>query len=129
SGVFNWTGGAQIGSGVTSIASGAFLNVTNGGNLELTGRTLRNSGTVFTTGESFAQGAVFNNGLIENLAGAVFEVQGNGGFFDVDGVPATPVFRNEGTFRLTAGGTVSFAGVAFTNSGSASLEAGNCQFG
>jgi hypothetical protein len=129
SNTFAWSGGSQAGPGITLISPGASLNVTNSGTAEIAGRTLRNSGTVASTGSFFGSDVRFSSGLIENLAGGVFEVQGGGGFFDSDGTPTVPAFRNLGTFRRGGVGDASFAGVAFTNSGSVLLNAGTTQFG
>jgi hypothetical protein len=111
------------------IAPSASLNLTNNGSAALNGRTLRNAGKAVATGPVLSQGIVFNTGVIENLANATFEAQLNGGFFDLDGPPSVPEFRNAGTFLRTTGGTASFNGVSFTNSGSVVLDSGGSQFG
>jgi hypothetical protein len=124
SGIYAWNGGTQAGPGVTAISPGASLLISNTTFAAMNGRTLRNAGTVVSTSVNFGQDIQFNAGLIENLAGANFEVQGSGGFNDLDGPSSVAEFRNAGTFHRTTAGSALFSGVKFQNTGDVLLDSG-----
>ena len=120
-GLMNWIGDMMSGSGLTVIAPGAALNVTNAGTMLLTSRTLENAGTVLWANLSTlgVSGAV-----ITNRAGALFDAQ-NAAAVLYEGGAATR-FDNAGTFRksLNTGSTTIDNGVDFNNYGTVDIQAG-----
>jgi hypothetical protein len=117
--VMTWTGGTQSGSGATTIAPGATLNV-NGSHVTQDPRTLNNAGTVNWTATIYW---FLNNGaVLNNLAGATFNAQTNGGILGSSGV-----FNNQGTF-ICSGPGVSSVALPFNNTGTVNVESGVLQF-
>ncbi len=125
SGPYDWSGGIQSGTGVTTAAAG--LTLSGAGLKTLSGRTLNNSGTASVTGTGSLQlgdGAVFNN------TGA-FDLQTSAGIAAAGALPRT--FNNAGTFTKSAGAD-SFVNVPFNNSGTVNASSavllfnggGNC---
>ena len=120
----NWTGGAETGSGITSLASGGTGTI--GGTLALNSRTLNNSGSlVWTTAGALSgrDGAAFNN-----FAGATFDLRADGAFQHGNS-GANTVVTNAGTILKTAGaGAFTFATGNFTNTGTVRAATGTIAF-
>ncbi len=99
-GVFNWLAGTLQGGGAVNIPAGATFNANTGyyGNYGYAAnRTINNAGTVILTNGfvSANVGVVFNN-----LAGALLEIDNNGGFGFPNPLPSPrPVLNNFGTLR------------------------------
>ncbi|MGA2558007.1 MAG: Ig-like domain-containing protein, partial [Verrucomicrobiota bacterium] len=108
---FNWTGGTV--AGLLTIPANAALNI--GGNVNLSGATLVNLGTVFWTGGSLSGNAatvITNSGLW--LAEAANQIYLNGGSF-----------INNSIFRtLNNGGATFFNSLSFVNNGTVDAQAG-----
>ncbi len=123
-GTLTWTGGFMVGPGITTIPVGATLTMSGTAEKDL-GREIDNSGTATWTGTGpigSGNGAIFNN-----LAGGVFDVQNDAGFFyncgSLCGTAAT--FNNAGTFQKTAGtGTTGFITTLFNNTGTVTVQSG-----
>ena len=98
--IFNWLAGTLQGGGAVNIPAGATFNLNTGygGNYgSVTNRTINNAGSaILTNGFVSANvGVVFNN-----LAGALLEIDNNGGFgFPNPSPTPRPVLNNYGTLR------------------------------
>jgi hypothetical protein len=117
-----WSGGTMTGTGSTAIAAGATLALSGNAAKQLGTRVLSNAGTVTWTGAGtllLSSGAVINN-----LAGALFEVQNDTSIAYYSG--ERPTFTNAGTFRKTVGtGTTTIvSAVTFNNSGTVEVLSG-----
>jgi len=104
--IFNWLAGTLQGGGAVTIPAGAIFNLNTGYNGNYgyaTNRTINNAGTaILTNGFVSANiGVVFNN-----LAGALLEIDANGGFgFPNPSPNPRPVLNNFGTLRDYSPGT------------------------
>jgi hypothetical protein len=116
-GPFNWSGGTMGGNGSLDLPASAVLNMASPfGALTLAGRTINNSSRAVWSGASDFN---FNNGVFNNLAGAVFEIQNDRSISDIDGTATVAVFRNSGVIqKAVASGQTSFFNVGLTNTGS-----------
>ena len=123
-GAFSWTGGVMRDAGKTLVAAGAAGSLSGGNNKDLaSGRILENAGsftvsggTVFFNRDNFGGGAVINN-----LAGATLEVQGETDFAHNFASPGS-AFNNAGLFRKTGGGETRLSvNVALNNTGTVQL--------
>ncbi len=114
-----WTGGTQSGSGATTIAPSATLNV-NGSHVTQDPRTLNNAGTINWTATIYWR--LYNGVVLNNLAGATFNAQTNGGILDSSGV-----FNNQGTF-ICSGPGVNSVTVPLYNAGAVNVQSGVLQF-
>jgi hypothetical protein len=120
-GLTTWTGGF-VGGGGRTVAHGG-LRISNPGTKVLDDRTIDNEADAIWSDGSLrvARGVVINN-----LAGATFDIQANGGSFDNG---PTPIFNNFGTLRKSAGiATVAFHD-ALTNAGTVDVRAGTLSVG
>ncbi|HAO77802.1 MAG TPA: hypothetical protein DCQ92_02280 [Verrucomicrobia subdivision 3 bacterium] len=130
-GTLNWLSGAL--SGQLTVAAGAVLNLSGNNDREFgPNSVLNNAGTVRWTDSGRLYGYDgYSPGLayINNLAGALFDVQGNGGF-DIGSYYGIPfVFTNAGILRKTGGaGTTSFSGITFNNTGTVDIQSGTVSF-
>jgi hypothetical protein len=121
--LLNWTGGAMSGPGRTIITNS--MKAGGGNGKALTGRTLRNAGTVFW---SSTGGLAINNGaVLDNAPGATFSLQAataitQGGSADVPGT-----FVNEGTLRKQSLGTTTIA-IPFFTGGTVEVQSGTLSF-
>jgi hypothetical protein len=113
----NWSGSQLEGAGQLSVLAGGTLNVSNSPVIHQ--RTLNNAGTVNVLG-AITIGAG-NLAVVNNLAGGVFDLQGNSGF-TYSGIGAT--FNNSGTFRKSAGVGTSSLNIEFNNAGLVKVGAG-----
>jgi hypothetical protein len=115
----SWSGGTMSGAGRTVIAPAATLSLASASSIGLQ-RTLENAGMVAWTG-SGTIGLL--NGVITNLAGAVFEASSAARLAYSGG---SCRFDNSGTFRkLGAGGTTTIdAGLPFNNAGTVDIQSG-----
>src|SRR5208337_3808462 len=101
SGQFNWSGGALSGDALT-IASNGIMNLTGTATLLLE-NALTNAGTVIWTnsgGLDVPNGSGVYFGLIENLAGGLFDIQCDQSLNNNAGT--TAYFYNAGTLRKSA---------------------------
>jgi hypothetical protein len=118
-GSVDWMGAGMLGPGHT-IVTGR-LNIRGMGLGD--GRTLDNAGTVVLSGNSSI--AMFHTAILNNLAGAIFDVRTDiglsAGFNNTDSL----TFNNAGTFRKSAGsGTTAIDHVQFNNTGVVEVESG-----
>ena len=126
SGVFDWIFGTMTGTGTTTIAAPATLNLSGTGSKNLEGsRVLTNDGTAtlsggyvqFTASGSTAPGAVLdNNGVFNATSDADILFNNIGG--------GQPSFSNDGTFNKSGAGTTTSIGVAFSNTGTVTVNSG-----
>src|SRR6185369_2024282 len=94
-----WAQGLMSGSGRTFIAPGAKLTLTYALGLSLNTRTLENGGTMVLVG---AGGIIFNNAVVTNRPGALFQAQNSAPLAFGGGAAR---FDNAGTFRRTGNGS------------------------
>jgi hypothetical protein len=123
---FTWSGGTVSGAGALILPVASVVNLSGTANKILSGRTLRNAGTITWTGTGNLQ---FNSGVIENQTTGVFDAQNNEQVIDGDGAATTATFSNAGTFRKTVGtATTTFTTVLFNNTGNVQVEGGTLAF-
>ncbi|MFN0127442.1 MAG: hypothetical protein ACKV19_12230, partial [Verrucomicrobiales bacterium] len=125
----SWTGGSMRDAGKTLIAASATGTISGGASKDLSvNRILENAGTLTVSGgtvffniSNFGGGAVINN-----LADAVFEVQGESDFSH-NFVSPTSAFNNAGLFRKTGGGETLFSNnsIRLENTGTIELVSGS----
>jgi RHS repeat-associated protein len=114
-GALNWTGGTMAGTGATVVTAGAALNMAGG--TKSLNRALENAGTAVWT-----NGTINLSAALRNLAGGMFDVQGN---LFVQTQPGAPSLANLGTFRKTSGTGSLTIQVPFDTSGLLEVQAGN----
>jgi len=121
-GTLNWTGGSMTLS-VTTLLAGSHLNLSGMNDKELDGAVLTNAGTATWsgTGNLLMQDASGQPSVINNQAGATFDVQNDRNISNTHQY-YTNTFNNAGTFKKSAGtGTTTFttAGnpIQFNNTG------------
>lgn len=119
-GALTWTAGTMGGTGVTRANGGATLS--GGATKSLGSRTLVNPATVTWTGGTLnGQGG----GVIENLAGATFDI---GSDVTLNVATGGATFNNAGTLVRSAGvGTATIA-IAVNNSGTVEARTGVLRF-
>jgi hypothetical protein len=120
-GLYTWTGGSMVDSGVTTLNGGMALSGPNTKGFH--GRTLNNAnnGTITWTGTG--QLHCSSSGQLNNTSGSIFDVQNNSSFANAGG--GAVAINNAGTFRKSAGsGVTSCSQPIFNNSGSVELLAG-----
>ncbi len=122
----NWSSGAMMAGARTIVASGAGANWT-GASTKGLNRPVDNSGTITYSGSALTFGyTAAAPGIINNLAGAVFSVTGEGDFSQSS--PAAHAFNNSGTFNKTGAATsTTFSGVAFNNTAIFNVSAGTVE--
>ncbi len=121
-GAFTWAGGPMIGAGKTVVGAGA-TGMISGANSKFLGRTLENRGTLSYTGSGVRFGIAGGNGVISNMGGSVFNLNGDGDF-DVS-LGGSHLITNSGTMnRFGSGGTSIGAGITVLNMGAVNLNAG-----
>ncbi|MCU0784123.1 MAG: hypothetical protein MUF81_08785, partial [Verrucomicrobia bacterium] len=126
SGTMEWTAGTIGSNVVLTVGSNAVLTISGSGSKYLAGR-LRNTGMVLWQHEA---GGTFLSagGIVENLAGGVFDVQSDVGFYGL----APGVFENDGVLRKTGGaGTFNLCdnwGMVLTNRGLVEVQIGKMEF-
>jgi hypothetical protein len=131
-GTFNWNSGA-IAGGPLTIASNAVMNI-NAVNTLYLENPLTNWGTVTWTNTGFLGDLdVLNNndlpyaGLIENLPGALFDIQCDHVLFNNAGAAA--YFHNAGTLRKSANSGTTQFDIPIINSGLVTGLQGTLSFG
>ncbi|MBI5773962.1 MAG: hypothetical protein HZA89_09510, partial [Verrucomicrobia bacterium] len=115
-----WTGGTMgDAAGTTTIAAGGTLEMSGSSQKTLQSRTLNNAGTVTWSdpGVLSSQGG----GVINNLAGALFEMQSDASLAQFSGALT---INNAGTLRKSGGTGTKTMAVAFTNSGTVDIRSG-----
>jgi hypothetical protein len=122
-GVMNWTAGTF--TGPVTVTTNGLLRISGVNGKALVNGSLTNAGTVIYGGSG---NLGWTGSTINNLAGALFDMQGDGTVFHSSGPPA--VFHNGGVLRKSAGtGTSQFSTVALNNSGIVEVQTGTIQFG
>lgn len=127
-GIFNWTGGSI--NGVISVAPGGTMILSTSRTKQLF-NALTNSGTVIWTGngtwEVDYSSSKFQFGLIQNLAGALFDCQ-NSQPMQNNSAGSGAFFQNAGTFRKSSDNNSTQIQIPFYNSGSVTSLIGTIQF-
>ena len=112
----NWSGGSM--QGPVNIAAGATLTLRSNTTMELWG-PLTNAGTVVCTGGGGLQldysGANNQFGLIQNLAGGLWDIQDDGDLLASDG--NGEYFQNAGIVQKSAGVSGTIIEIPFINGG------------
>ena len=126
-GTFNWNGGI-IAGGPLTIASTGVMNI-NGTSTFYLESPLINAGTVTWT--NFCSVEVLNgsglySGLIQNLAGALFDIQSDESMYSGGSGPAA--FLNAGTLQKSSNTGTTYLSLPVTNSGSITALHGNLAF-
>ena len=128
-GQFNWGGGTLTGSPITIATTGVMS--LSGSASKILENVLTNSGTVTWTGSGSL--GVYNYapygfyGAIENLAGGLWDMQGNESLYS--GYSGPSYFHNAGTVQKSAGTGTATISITFSNAGTVSLLQGNVNFG
>ncbi len=130
SGVLNWTGGTISGS--LTVASTGVLNL-GGSNPKALYNALTNAGTVNWAGSG---NLIVRNttcvgvyGLIENLAGALWDIQGDQQMYnDYNCGIQNPYFHNAGTLRKSAATGTTTISIPFANAGTVAALQGTLTF-
>jgi RHS repeat-associated protein len=121
SGLLTWTDGRMTGAGHTRANGG--MSISGSATKYLDGRTLDNTGQATWTGSGFI--GTGNGAVINNPAGATFNIQTDGTqiYNAYNGAAAS--FNNAGTLKKSAGtGTVRFAYAVLNNTGTVDGESG-----
>lgn len=117
---FIWSGGAMEGTGQLIVQAGATATMSGG----LLGRTLINAGTLmYSGGDLILLGPAGSSGAIINTG--TFNVAGEADFYGTSGGGQT--LTNSGTFNRSGTGTTSLIAVAFSNGGTANIQAGTLE--
>ena len=119
-GNWDWQEGTFTGSGSITLNDTAYFN--SGGTKQLDGWTLSNDGVVFM----LSSVRLSNNALLENLSGAVLEMQNDVQFQHYE--PGGGTFSNAGTFRKIAGNNTAHISVDASNSGRIDIQSGTLRF-
>jgi hypothetical protein len=119
---YSFAGGTQSGTGKTIVAAGVNGTIP-AASPKFLGRTLENHGTLTYSGTALSFGIGGTVGTLNNLAGAVLNLNGDG---DVDLLqPGAHAINNAGTLnRLGAGTTTIAAGISLTNTGTTNINSG-----
>ncbi len=126
-GVYNWSGaGDQTGTGTTTIAVGATLNLSGTGDKQIFQRTLNNFGTTNVTTTGNGHLTLRDQATFNNQAGALFHQQTD---TDILHSAGPNNFNNAGTFRKTGAGDCMVGapgnGLTFNNTGLMELLGGS----
>ena len=114
-----WSGGAMYDPGTTAVAGTASIL---SGSLSL-GRTLRNTGTMTSSGSSLFFGGIATPGVLTNTG--TFNVTA-GGDFRRGTINAGHAINNSGTWNVSGAGLSSFVdGIAFNNTGTVNVTSGS----
>lgn len=118
-GSLEWSGGSIIGSGGLTNQGSLTINPTSATSLF---GTLTNSGTITQTTNGVL-GIGGGAAVLNNLAGAVYTIQGSGQIDEGSGGPGT--INNAGLFVKSGTGTASiYANTAFNNTGTVEVDSG-----
>jgi hypothetical protein len=122
-GTLTWTFNAYMtGAGATEISpSGSLSSSGTSWRLDLA-RTLNNRGLILLTGTASFANQWTASPVLNNLAGATLDLQGEGGLERVGG--DTPVLNNAGTLQRSSGGGVAEVGWVLNNSGTVQVRSG-----
>ncbi len=116
SGTFNWYGGAQRGTGSTSVGSGTTLNMFGDGVM-----TLARSMTNLVAGNWTGGCLLLEGGQFANAAGATFTINGQVEVLSTE--QGGESFSNEGELVIAPGSDVTFGtGLAVSNTGVLVIE-------
>lgn len=120
-----WSGGAFSGTGEFNAQGGLAIS----GRPQLEGFTLNNAGIAIYAGDYFDQLTIKDSGVINNLSGAVFELQVEGYSINADGVGGEEgFFNNYGTLRKSIGDEITTITASFNNSGKVEVQTGTLDF-
>ncbi len=125
-GTFNWDNGTI--TGPLTILSNGIMNI-NGTTTLVLENALTNAGTVTWTnsgGLEVPNGSGVYFGLIENLAGGLFDIQSDLSLFNNAGT--TAYFHNAGTLRKSASTGTTLISIPIINSGSVTGLQGTLEF-
>jgi autotransporter-associated beta strand protein len=117
-GPLTWTNGTMSGSGTTRIQGNTAFS--SGGDPLLDGRTLTNSGTATFTSNTYLHGK--NGAVINNLAGALMDLQGYNHFVYDGGT--WPTLNNAGTFRRSNDANTIYIQFTLNNTGTVDIQSG-----
>ena len=122
-----WTSGQLVGTGTTTNAAGATLAM-SGSNPKYLSRTLNNVGLVALSGTGAFYGNVSAPAVINNQAGATFDVQSDASVLTFNS--PVPVFNNNSgaIFQKSAGNAASNVDWVFNNSGNVNVQSGTLAF-
>ena len=119
---FAWSGGTQAGTGATTVAAGATLNLAGAAGTTLNQRTLNSDGTATWTGAG-------NFNIVGNATlnvGGLFDIQTGA---DFAGAGGTIAVQAAGTLRKSGGATnTDVTSINVTNAGQVQAQAGTLQF-
>lgn len=119
-GTWDWQEGTFTGNGSITLNDTAYFNT--GGTKQLDGWTLSNSGIIFM----MSSVRISNSGLLDNLSGAILEMQNDVQFQHNE--PGGGTFSNAGTFRKTAGTNTAQISVDASNTGTIDIQSGTLRF-
>jgi hypothetical protein len=122
-GQFNWLGGTLTGIPLT-LATNGTMNI-SGGTTKLLWTALTNAGTVAWTGGNLEvdySSAASNYGLIQNLAGALWDIQASQTLYN--NYPNGAFFQNAGTVRKSLSAGTTTISIPFLNSGTVTNAVG-----
>ncbi len=119
SGALSWSGNSTMSGGGQTVAQGTTTIDADGSTAYLVGRTLLNQGTMTWDGYYFR---LYSGAAIVNAAGATFDADAAYTIVNQDG--SSPSFTNAGTLDGQDGsGSTATIGVAFTNTGTGTVDA------
>jgi hypothetical protein len=129
-GNFDWSGGTITGSGGLLNTSSTFRVIGYGGISG--GGVLTNSGTVTVLGNA-GVGLASDGATVNNLAGALWDFQGDNNALCGDSTAGPRVINNAGTFRKSSGSGISRVssngpGAEFNNTGTVEVTSGTLAF-
>lgn len=121
-GVFTWKSGTLTGAGALNLNGDVMLISNN--NKVLDGQSIENGATM--TWSDNGDLRLKNGAQIINLAGGVFDIQGNASIDSVG--PGAAGFISSGTLRKSGGGGTTTIDAAFTGSGALQVQSGTLRF-
>jgi len=122
---FVWESGSIEGTVGIDTASAAEISGSSAKNLAASS-TVRNKGTIVVVGSSFIYGST--SGLVENLAGGLIDLQGDGTPFNSTTSGIQPRLSNDGILRKSAGTGTSIVDFGFRNTGVVDVRTGTLRF-
>ena len=121
--VLNWTCGIMTGSGSTQIAPGAIMNIGSSASQNIyLARTINNTGEITLSGGMPLCNYTGGTPTINNLAGAVFDLQNDQGINRIYAIDS--VVNNAGTFQKSGGSGTSSINWTFNNTGTLKVLSG-----
>ena len=121
-GAFTWQSGTLTGAGDLNLNGDVFLISNN--NKLLDGQSIENGATMTWSGNGDLR--LKNGAQIINLAGGVFDIQGNAAIDSVG--PGAAGFSSSGTVRKSGGGGITTIDASFSGSGALEVQSGTLRF-